>query len=342
MRRPSRSSDINKDCDDPGHHVPAPRVALRARSPSCEREPRTRPLEQATSTGGAGRETVQLLAGVLGDSTAARSRQRLGWPRSRVTLVRIAGEGLDLHVAEDGDSSAPPVLLLHGIIGSRATWEWLVPELTGRFRVLRLDFRGHGQSDRAAGRYTAAGYVADAVAALEQAAGRPCVVVGHSLGGATAAVIAQRRPELLTGVVLEDPPLGSTTVSEPVSLEGNALLEGFRFLREAIPQVQQAEMTVDALVEVIAATPHTSGSGTFGDVLLADGVASMAASMLEVDAAVLDPVLAGQQATSSILLWASGCDVADRRRSGQARRRRQPEDGRALRLDLARRRGRGD
>jgi esterase len=207
--------------------------------------------------------------------------------------VHIVGEGLDLHVAEDGDPSAPPVLLLHGIIGSRATWGWLVPELTERFRVLRLDFRGHGQSDRAAGRYTAVGYVADAVAALEQAARRPCVVVGHSLGGATAAGIAQRRPDLLTGVVLEDPPLGSMTVAEPVSLEGNALVDGFRFLREAIPQVQQAEMSLEALVEVIAATPHTSGRGTFGDVLFADGVASMAASMLEVDAAVLDPVLAG-------------------------------------------------
>ena len=210
-----------------------------------------------------------------------------------MTGVRIAVQGVDLHVAADGDPSAPPVLLLHGIIGSRATWAWLLPELTERFRVLRLDFRGHGQSDRAAGTYTAAGYVADAVAALEQAAGRPCVVVGHSLGGATAAAIAQRRPDLLTGVVLEDPPLGSITVAETVSLEGNALLDGFRFLREAIPQLQQAEMTLDALVEVIAATPHTSGSGTFGDVLLADGVASMAASMLEVDAAVLDPVLTG-------------------------------------------------
>jgi pimeloyl-ACP methyl ester carboxylesterase len=207
--------------------------------------------------------------------------------------VHIAGEDLSLHVAEDGDPSAPPLLLLHGIIGSRATWGWLVPELAERFRVLRLDFRGHGQSDRAPGRYTAAGYVADAVAALEQAAGRPCVVVGHSLGGATAAAIAQRRPDLLTGVVLEDPPLGSTAAAEPAPLEGNALLDGFRFLREAIPQVQEAAMTLDALVEVIAATPHTSGSGTFGDVLVADGVASMASSMLEVDASVLDPVLAG-------------------------------------------------
>jgi esterase len=207
--------------------------------------------------------------------------------------VRVASGDLSLHVAEDGDPSAPPLLLLHGIIGSRATWEWLVPELAERFRVLRLDFRGHGRSDRAPGRYTADGYVADAIAALEQAAGRPCVLIGHSLGGATAAAIAQRRPDLLTGVVLEDPPLGPTSGVEPLSLEGNALLDGFTFLREAIPQAQQAGMTLDELVDVITATPHTSGSGTFGDVLVPDGVVSMASSLLEVDATVLDPVLAG-------------------------------------------------
>src|SRR4051794_36676475 len=119
---------------------------------------------------------------------------------SMVRPVRVTGEDLSLHVAEDGDRSAPPVLLVHGIIGSRATWGWLVPELSERFRVLRLDLRGHGLSDRAPGRYTAEGYVADAVAALEHVAARPCVVVGHSLGGATAAAIAQRRPDLLTGV----------------------------------------------------------------------------------------------------------------------------------------------
>jgi pimeloyl-ACP methyl ester carboxylesterase len=207
--------------------------------------------------------------------------------------VRVAGEDLGLHVADDGDPASPPVLLLHGIIGSRSTWDWLVPELTQRFRVLRLDFRGHGRSDRAPGRYTADRYVADAVAALEQGAGRPCVVIGHSLGAATAAAIAQRRSDLLTGLVLEDPPLGPTTAGEASPLPSNALLDGFRFLRDAIPQLQQAEMTHEALVEVIAATPHPSGGGTFGDVYVPDGVESMASSLLEADAAVLDPVLAG-------------------------------------------------
>ncbi len=207
--------------------------------------------------------------------------------------MRVSNGDLSLHVAEDGDPLAPPVLLVHGIVGSRSTWSWLVPELVERFRVLRLDLRGHGQSDRAPGRYTADGYVADAIATVEQAAGRPCVIVGHSLGGATAAAMTQRRADLLIGAVLEDPPLGPTGVGDASSSEGNSLLDGFRFMRDAIPQVQASEMTLDELVGVVAATPHSSGSGTFGDVLVPDGVVSMASSLLEVDASVLDPVLTG-------------------------------------------------
>jgi esterase len=210
--------------------------------------------------------------------------------------VHVASGDLQVHVAEDGDPAAPPLLLVHGIIGSRATWEWLLPELTERFRVLRLDLRGHGRSDRAPGAYIAERYVADAIAVLERI-GRPCVMVGHSLGGAIAAALAQRRPDLLAGVVLEDPPLGSIAPAAPPLPEGNSLLDGFRFLRDAIPQVQEAGMTVDALVEVIAATPQGPGGATFADVLVPDGLASMAASLLEVDATVLDPVLTGTLGT---------------------------------------------
>jgi pimeloyl-ACP methyl ester carboxylesterase len=200
---------------------------------------------------------------------------------------------INLHVAEDGDPAAAPLLLLHGIIGSRATWSWLVPELAERFHVLRLDFRGHGTSDRAPGSYTADGYVADVIAALEQAANGPCIVVGHSLGGVTAAAITQRRPDLLLGAVLEDPPLGEMGPGEPRLLEENPLMDGFRFLRGAIPEMQAAGMAHDDLVDVIAATPHASGR-TFGEVFVPDGVSSMASSLLEVDASVLDPVLAGE------------------------------------------------
>ena len=39
--------------------------------------------------------------------------------------------------------SGPVLLLLHGITSFGGTWEWIVPQLVERFRVLRLDFRGH-------------------------------------------------------------------------------------------------------------------------------------------------------------------------------------------------------
>jgi pimeloyl-ACP methyl ester carboxylesterase len=207
--------------------------------------------------------------------------------------MQVTNGNLSLHVAEDGDPSAPPILLLHGITSFGRTWDWIVPALAERFRVLRLDFRGHGQSDRAPGEYTAPGYVTDAVAALEQAAGQPCVVIGHSLGGATAAALTQQHPHLLTGAIMEDPPLGPTSASEVMSLEGNALLDGFRMMRQSIPMLQDSNIPLETLVGVLSAAPDTTGAATFGDKLHADGIATMAGSLLEVDATVLDPVLNG-------------------------------------------------
>jgi pimeloyl-ACP methyl ester carboxylesterase len=168
-----------------------------------------------------------------------------------------------------------------------------VPELAERFRVLRLDFRGHGRSDRAPGAYDVAGYVGDAVAALQQAAGQPCVVMGHSLGGATTAALTQQVPELLTGAIMEDPPLGPTGPSEVMSLEGNALLDGFRMMRQSIPMLQESKIPLETLVGVLSAAPDTTGTSTFGEKLHADAIATMAGSLLEADASVLDPVLTG-------------------------------------------------
>lgn len=204
--------------------------------------------------------------------------------------MQIRSGNLTLHVAEDGDPSGPPILLLHGITGSVATWDWFVPTLAERFRVLRLDFRGHGTSDRAPGEYSSTGYISDAVAALEQAAGRPCPVIGHSLGGVTAAAITQRRPDLLTAAVLEDPPLGLGD-NATRALDGNSLLDGFRLMRESIPQLQQSGIDVVTLTGVLAAAPETTGESTFGAKLYSDGVETMAMSLLEVDATVLDPVV---------------------------------------------------
>ncbi len=207
--------------------------------------------------------------------------------------MRVQNGDVGLNVLVDGDDDAPPLLLLHGILGCAETWDWIVPRVVDRFRVLRLDFRGHGDSDRAPGQYGLPGYVSDAVAVCEQVAGAPVVVIGHSLGGATAAGLAQTRPDLVRGAVLEDAPLDDPERSGAVNAD-NSLLDVFRLMRERIPQVQAAGLTAEQLAPVLAHSPY-AGGGTMGDFLLPDALVTMSMGTTRVDAAVLDPVLAGRR-----------------------------------------------
>jgi pimeloyl-ACP methyl ester carboxylesterase len=153
--------------------------------------------------------------------------------------------------------------------------------------VLRLDFRGHGRSARAPGQYRSSGYVSDAAAVCEQVAGAPCFVVGHSLGGGTAAALAQRHPALVRATVLEDPPLAM-----PGERTGGSLMTTFGLMRNSLPRLQESGIPLDKLVEVLAASPGASGS-PMGSTLHADAIETMAASLLQLDATVLDPVLQG-------------------------------------------------
>jgi pimeloyl-ACP methyl ester carboxylesterase len=207
--------------------------------------------------------------------------------------VELQSDDLTLHYEDDGDAGAPPVLVLHGITQSTATWGWLVPHLAPDHRVVRLDFRGHGRSGRTPGAYQFGGYVADAEAICEQVLRRPAVIVGHSLGGGTAAALAQRRPDLVRGVVLEDPPLFVSGPGNETNLEGNSLLEGFRLLRESVPGLQASGMSVSDLANVLRAAPGPSGVA-FGELAHDDALDAMAEALLQLDATVLDPVLDGR------------------------------------------------
>jgi pimeloyl-ACP methyl ester carboxylesterase len=212
--------------------------------------------------------------------------------------MEIRNDDLTLHVAEDGPAGGPPVVLLHGITSSTATYDWLVPALARRFRVLRLDFRGHGRSDRAEGRYDYPAFISDAVAVCE-AAGRPAVVIGHSLGGGAAAAVAQQRPDLVRAVVLEDPALvGAAELSSDTQPdEDNPLLDAFKLMREMVPQAQAAGMTVDQGVELIGAMPNPSTGKTMAEEMCPDSIRASVVGLLELDVSVLDPVLAGKLAS---------------------------------------------
>lgn len=117
-----------------------------------------------------------------------------------------ASGGVTLAADVGGSGCEPPVVLLHGGGQTRYSWGRAAADLAQRgHHVISLDLRGHGESDWAAGAdYSIDAFVADldaVVATLERAP----VLIGASLGGATALVAAgEHRGEFAQALVLVD------------------------------------------------------------------------------------------------------------------------------------------
>jgi len=133
-------------------------------------------------------------------------------------------------VAWESSGSGTPLVLVHGLSEDRRAWDPLVPRLEGRFRVVRLDLRGHGDSPDADdyGALAMAGDVAAVVA--EAGIDEPPLLVGHSLGAVVVTAYATSAPA--RSVVNVDQPLrlgDFATALAPVAdaLRGPAFAETF-------------------------------------------------------------------------------------------------------------------
>ncbi|MGB3147618.1 MAG: alpha/beta hydrolase [Paracoccaceae bacterium] len=105
-----------------------------------------------------------------------------------------------------GPASAPTVVLIHGLGLNRACWQWLIPDLSRRYRVLSYDLLGHGKSGAPPPRptlRTLADQLADLMAALKL---EKAAIVGFSLGGMIARRFAQDHPARVTALgILHSP-----------------------------------------------------------------------------------------------------------------------------------------
>lgn len=118
-------------------------------------------------------------------------------------MRRVPGAGLDLNLFEweGGDTT---LLLLHGYLDTGGTFGPLVRALDPRWHVLAPDMRGHGRSDAvsADGYYHFHDYVRDVRALVDAHARERLVIVGHSMGGGVAQLVAGAWPEQVHKLVL--------------------------------------------------------------------------------------------------------------------------------------------
>lgn len=107
----------------------------------------------------------------------------------------------------DTGGSGSPVVIAHGLAGSGREWIATAESLPG-YRVILVDLRAHGQSTRRPRDLSRAAYVGDVVRVIETAIGGPVALVGQSMGGHTAMLVATARPDLVSRLVLLESTVG--------------------------------------------------------------------------------------------------------------------------------------
>jgi pimeloyl-ACP methyl ester carboxylesterase len=113
--------------------------------------------------------------------------------------------GLHVHYRDQGNANLPLLVLLHGYGDSFTSWEGWVRELKSKFRIISLDFPGHGLTRAPPGISLSGDGLADFVDAFAAKLALPkFAVAGNSMGGGVAWQLAVRHPDRINALILVD------------------------------------------------------------------------------------------------------------------------------------------
>jgi pimeloyl-ACP methyl ester carboxylesterase len=101
----------------------------------------------------------------------------------------------------DEQGRCDPLVLLHGGAVDARFFEHNVGPLSERFRVITTDLWGHGRTADRDGPFSLESFSTDVASLIEQVAGAPAHVLGHSIGAAVALDLTLRRPELVRQLI---------------------------------------------------------------------------------------------------------------------------------------------
>jgi pimeloyl-ACP methyl ester carboxylesterase len=124
----------------------------------------------------------------------------------------MAGEPKDATFVQLGDTrvryvdvgKGPAVVLIHGFASSLETWTAVIPALAAGHRVLALDLKGFGWTDRPPGDYSPAAQAQLVLALMDSRGIDQAAIVGHSWGASVALAVALAAPKRVTRLALYD------------------------------------------------------------------------------------------------------------------------------------------
>src|SRR5262249_15665818 len=127
--------------------------------------------------------------------------------------MHINANGITFNYQIDGAQHAPWLIFSNSLATNFSMWDDQTRSLSGSFRILRYDQRGHGKTEAPQARYPFAILLADAIALMDAFEIRRAHFCGLSLGGATALGLAEIYPDRIDRVIVCDAPCASTPTS---------------------------------------------------------------------------------------------------------------------------------
>jgi 3-oxoadipate enol-lactonase len=116
-----------------------------------------------------------------------------------------AARGIQLSYEASGDLDGPPLVLLHALGERGSDWAPVTGQFGQRFRVFTFDLRGHGDSDWP-GTYSFQLMCDDVLATMDHLGLSEVTLIGHSMGGVVAYLLAMQQPDRVERLVIEDAP----------------------------------------------------------------------------------------------------------------------------------------
>ena len=124
--------------------------------------------------------------------------------------MKVKANGISISYRIDGPERAPCIVFSNSLATSLAMWDEQAGAMKDRFRVLRYDQRGHGETEAPAGRYAFDTLLDDALALMDALGIAKATFAGLSMGGATALGLAERHPDRFERIIVADSPCQST------------------------------------------------------------------------------------------------------------------------------------
>ena len=143
--------------------------------------------------------------------------------------------GINIHYMRTGGSK-PPLIMLHGLAANGACWNVLAHALEEEYDVIMPDARGHGRSSVPEHGYRYEDLANDVVGLIEALRLPSPILIGHSMGGMTAAVVAGRKPNLLRCLIMADPTFLSPEVQREVR-DSDVADQHRRYLKMSLDEV---------------------------------------------------------------------------------------------------------